>query len=279
MNKFLARAAVFCAVLCLEPRASRADSGGQPPWEPYTSGPFLAGDAEVVPMGTWWLRPLTYFQNLGDGKYEAINTENVGVGLGNRLAFNASVPLVPYQTQNYFQEQQYWFKWEFMHDRDTYHIAGQSYGVEARFVDQTDADKEGVFFLSHDRFKSLQFYAQLGAFSPNPVTNAGQPQSINGVIFNYDLSLEHILNDSMNAGYILEAFGQNQSNYSFYGTTNAPGWGYLSIAPEFEFDWPNKKSFAIAWQAGVFLPVYAHNYVYGLMPVLSMIYHFNWGDD
>ena len=230
-------------------------------------------------MGTWWLRPLTFLQKTGDGRYTAINTENVGIGMGEHLAFNASVPLAPYQTENYFQQQQYWFKWEFAHDWNTYSLAGQSYGLEARFVDQTNENKEGLFFLAHNRFKRLQYYAQLGAFSPNPVENgAVLPQTVNGAIFNYDFSLEHTLTDSANAGYILEAFGQNQSNFSFYGKTNAPSWDYLLIAPEFEFDWPNTRSFALAWQAGVFIPVYVHNYVYGLMPVLSMISHFNWGD-
>ena len=240
----------------------------------------MAGTAEVNPIGTWWYSPTSYFQKTADGKYVDINTESVGVGLGKHLGFNASVPVIPFPTQNYYQQQQYWFKWQINSDQNTYKFLSlPAFGMETRFVDENGDDKEGLFLLSHKRFKPFELYAQFGAYSHNPIQNAaGTPRTLNGAIMNYALSFEDVLSDAHGAGFVIEAFGQNQSNFSFYGKTNAPSWEYFSIAPELEFDWPDEPSFALAWEAGVFIPVVAHNYVYGYTPMITLTYYFNWND-
>jgi hypothetical protein len=265
-------------------RLAQADSGAQSGqserWAPLTAGPIVAGTAEVNPVGTWWYSAASYFQKLADAKYVDINTEGVGVGLGKNLGFNASVPVIPFPTDNYYQQQQYWFKWQINRDEETHHLlALPAFGMETRFVDQSGDDKEGVFFMAHKRFKPFELYAQLGAYSDNPIGNGpGAPETLNGMPFNYAISFEDVLSDAHSAGYVIEAFGQNQSNVSFYGKTNAPSWGYFSIAPEIEFNWPNKKSFALAWDFGCFIPVYAYNYVYGFTPMINLVYYFNWKD-
>ncbi len=254
--------------------------GGGERWAPLTAGPIVAGTAEVNPIGTWFYSAASYLQKTSDGRFVDINTEGVGVGLGKDMGFNASVPVVPFPTQNYYQQQQYWFKWQVSRDEYTSRfLSPPALGIESRFVDQSGNDREGVFFLAHKRFRPFELYAQFGSYSHDPVSNGpGQPLSINGVSFNYALSFEQVLSDAHSFGYVFEAFGQNQSNFSFSGKTNVPSWGWFSIAPEIEFNWPNTRSFALAWDFGAFLPVYAHNYIYGVTPMANLVYYFNWRD-
>ena len=260
--------------------ASGNVGGGGPRWGPLTAGPIVAGTAEVNPIGTWWYSAASYLQKTQDAKFVDVNTEGVGIGLGKHLGFNVAMPVVPFTTQNYYQQQQYWFKWQISSDDHTRQFLSlPAFGMETRFVDQSGDDREGVFFLAHKRFKPFELYAQFGSYSHDAIDNgAGEAPTVNGVSFNYALSFEQVLSDAHSAGYVIEAFGQNQSNFSFYGKTNVPPWGWFSVSPEFEFNWPNTPSFALAWEIGCFLPVYAYNDIYGVTPMANLVYYFNWHD-
>ncbi len=249
------------------------------PWAVVTSGPNITGKAEAVPIGSWYFNEYALFQKLSDAKYLGTPIQKFAVGLGHGLEFVAAVPTIPTEAANFFEKQQYLFKWQITADADTRRaFARPAVSVEPYFiVPQFGVGdyEQGLFALVHKRFEPFEFYAQAGDFLQDPSSSNGSPQIMDGNLFSYGSALEDVLNARHGAGIIVELYGQAQGNFSAFGKVNTPAFSFLSISPELEATWPNTKDFNITWNVGCFFPAYANNYPWQLIPQAQVQFFFN----
>ena len=273
----LLRALLLLPLLAVRARAER--------WEVLNGGPLLTYPAEQPPAGTWGYTPYLFAQELPDKRYFMENTQNFGFGLGHRLGFYASRPIVPFEREAYFEATQFNFGWQITRDEDTSDLrAKPAIATELSFVSSQNENLEGLFIMAHKRFKPFEVYAQAASYFQNPYTSSlcgaggvcDSAQERPGQQFIYSLAFEQILDEKHVFGYVVEAFGQNQADFSPFGAATAAPWNYLSIVPELEATWPDTPDQALTWRAGVMLPAYEHNYFSGATPIVALTYYFNY---
>ena len=254
-------------------------------WEVLNGGPLLAYIAEQPPAGTWGYTPDLFAQELPDKRYFMENTQNFMFGLGNHLGFYASRPIVPFDSEAYFEATQFNFGWQMTKDENTSaFLSKPALGTEVSFVNSQEQNLEGLFFMAHKRDKPFEFYAQVGSYVQNSYASTlcgssgtcDVARQIPGQLFIASLAFEQILDQRTAFGYIVEAFGEDQSLYSRFGKTNVAPWSYASVAPELELTWPNEPDHALTWRAGVMIPAYRNNYFPGYTPIAALTYFFNY---
>ena len=201
-----------------------------------------------------------------------------------------------------------WIKQQLTNDADPYHFwARPTLTLEYQFtlptghflnlnpqmytIDQTGDGtfNEGLYLIMRKHFKPFMLYLQLGDIIENPtqvgagftfnngLVSTPQAQSVvNGNLLYYAGAIEHVLNDTWGAGYLLEFFGESQSGQNlFFGAANSPAWSYFWLAPEIEVSWPNKGTVTVTWGAGVALPVYQSNYPQTYTPMGTITVYYN----
>ena len=149
---------------------------------------------------------------------------------------------------------------------------------------------EAVMLLVRKHVKPFIFYFQVGDIVENPstvgvgytfnngITSNAQPNfhMVDGNLLYYAGAFEHVIDTEWGAGYLLEFYGETQSNQNlFFGPANAPPFSFLWWAPEVEVTWPHEKKFSATWGAGVALPVYQSNYPRTITPMGTVTFYIN----
>ena len=250
-------------------------------WNVITKGPFIPDTAEASPVGTWVLNPTIYLQSTPDGQYSAVNIEEFSTGLGSGgLEFDTALPLIPNNSPNYFEADQYWFKWQVSRDDNTYRFFSRpAVSIEPYFLvpgqSQNETTQEGIFIPLHKRFKPFELYAQAGMLLPNSFQRQGQINEIWGNLYSYSAALEDVMSDKHGAGWILEAYGETQDKNSLFGGVNQPAWSFISASPDLEVTWPNRQSFEVGWSVGMFFPLMANGTPWSRLAIASVTLYFN----
>ena len=151
--------------------------------------------------------------------------------------------------------------------------------------------QEGMSLLIHKRAHPFEFYGQFGDLIEDPthvsrgygynngmdsVQSGKNMPMIDGNLLYYSAALEYVINTRRGIGLLAEVDGQSQSLRNLlFGKATAPGYSYLSAAPEVEYTWPAGKHFAITWGAGVNLPVERGDYPRVLTPMATLTFCFN----
>lgn len=151
--------------------------------------------------------------------------------------------------------------------------------------------QEGLSLLIHKRAHPFEFYGQFGDLIEDPTTvsqgygyNNGMTtvqsgknvRMIDGNLLYYSAAIEYVISSKHGIGLLAEVDGQAQSLHNlFFGRASAPGYSYLSAAPEVEYTWPAGKNFAITWGAGVNLPVERGDYPRVFTPMATVTFCFN----